>query len=276
MAKKKVVIVGDGKRDEVVKAIEALRPIVESSGRLLAIDLKQEIDLEKVKAELVLVFGGDGSILGVARRLGRNQVTVAGVNLGKFGFLAEFSLTEIKEDIEELLAGSFRPRPCLMLSCRIRRGRKLHKKSLALNDAVISGSGPSRMLSINLKINSETVTTFRGDGLIVATPVGSTAHSLSAGGPILVPDMEAFIISPICPHTLANRPLVVSSDSKLLLNVSSSSSGVILTLDGQVYLKINPQDRIEITKADKYFQLAETGRRTYYQTLHEKLHWGKL
>lgn len=275
MPKKKVVIVGDGKRNEVVKAIKALRPLVESSARLLAIDLKQQINLEKVKADLVLVFGGDGSILEVARRLGRNQVSVAGINLGKFGFLAEFSLEEIRGDIKGLLAGSFRPRGRLMLNCRIRRGREVRKKSLALNDAVISGSGPSRMLYINLKINGEAVTIFRGDGLIVATPVGSTAHSLSAGGPILVPGMEGFIISPICPHTLANRPLVVSSDCKLLLNVPSPSSGVILTLDGQVYLKINPQDRIEITKADQYFQLVETGRRTYYQTLREKLHWEK-
>jgi NAD+ kinase len=275
LSKKKVVIVGDGEKAEVAKASEVLRPLVEAAARLLAIDLKDEMDLEKIKADLVLVLGGDGAILGVARRLGKNQLPVVGVNLGKFGFLAEFSLEEIKENMPELLAGNFRPRPRLMLNCRIRRGRKLRQKNLALNDAVVSGSGPSRMLYLNLEINGEVVSTFGGDGLIVATPVGSTAHSLSAGGPILVPDMEAFIISPICPHTLANRPLVVSSESKLHLNVLTPSSGVMLTLDGQLFFKINPQDRIEITKADQYFQLIETGRRTYYQTLREKFHWEK-
>lgn len=275
MPKKKVVIVGNGNRANVVKAIEALRPIVESSAHLVAVDLRQQIDLEEIKADLVLVFGGDGSILEVARRLGLNQIPVAGINLGKFGFLAEFSLEEINEDMEKLLAGNFQTGPRLMLNCRILRARKLRQKGLALNDAVITSSGPSRMLYINLHINGEMVTTFGGDGLIVATPVGSTAHSLSAGGPILVPDMEAFIISPICPHTLANRPLVVPSNSKLLVSVSSPSSGVILTLDGQLFFKINPQDRIEITRARQYFKLVKTERRTFFQTLNEKLHWEK-
>lgn len=161
----------------------------------------------------------------------------------------------------------------MLLTCKIIRSKQVINKTLGLNDAVISRTSLSRLISIKLYVNKQTVTTYSSDGLIVSTPAGSTAHSLSAGGPIVTPDMEAFVITPICPHTLSNRPLVVSGDSTIELEQISESKGVGLTVDGQIYFDVMTGDKVIIEKADKKLQLIDIQTRTFYDVLREKLNW---
>lgn len=158
--------------------------------------------------------------------------------------------------------------------CRLERAGKIVNESTGINDGVISRSSLSRLISIKLHINGEDVATYRADGLIISTPLGSTAHSLSAGGPLLTPDLNAFIIVPICPHTLTNRPLVVSGDVKIEMEILSQLSGAGFTVDGQVFTELEMGDKIKIERSDIEVQMIDTGTRTFYGVLREKLNWG--
>jgi NAD+ kinase len=160
-----------------------------------------------------------------------------------------------------------------MLTCKVIRSNQIIHETVGLNDAVISRTSLSRLISVKLYVNEKRVATYSCDGLIVSTPAGTTAHSLSAGGPIVTPDMEAFAITPICPHTLSNRPLVVSGNSKIEMEQLSETKGVGLTVDGQVYFDVKAGDRIVIEKAEKKLQLVDTQTRTFYDVLREKLNW---
>jgi NAD+ kinase len=164
----------------------------------------------------------------------------------------------------------------MLLLSRVERAGKTINESMGINEAVISRSSLSRLISIKLNINGEDVATYRADGLIISTPLGSTAHSLSAGGPILTPDLNAFIIVPICPHTLTNRPLVVSADVKIEMEILSQLNGTGFTVDGQVFTELEMGDKIQVEKSDTEVQMIDTGTRTFYGVLREKLNWGGL
>ncbi|MBM4043616.1 MAG: NAD(+)/NADH kinase [Planctomycetes bacterium] len=271
---KNVIVLANGAKAHVRRAVDEALPWLREQAHLVVVDLEEKVDIEHVAADMVIIFGGDGAILSAARRLGRNQVPAVGVNLGKFGFLAEVSLSELRSGLGRILAGEFQAASRMMLQCRVKRGERLIKDSLALNDAVISRSSLSRLIAIQLSIDSEEVTKYYCDGLIVSTPVGSTAHSLAAGGPILTHDMEAFIVTPICPHTLTNRPLVVSAQRRIEMGVLPEAKSVALTVDGQVYVELLPGDRVQVERSELRFQLIQTQERTFFQTLREKLQWG--
>ncbi|MBI4713317.1 MAG: NAD(+)/NADH kinase, partial [Planctomycetes bacterium] len=255
--------------------------------KVVAVDLTNRLDLSKVKADLMVVLGGDGSILSTARRLGKNQIPVFGVNLGKFGFLAEYSVEDLKSSIKELL-GSPVISKRMILECEIIRGNppmshrgtalRLRKKTvsfIALNDVVISRGSISRMIYLKLKVNHKEVTVFGADGVIISTPVGSTAHSLSAGGPLVHPEMQAFVITPVCAHTLSMRPLVVPVDHEVEVQLADDTGQeVILTVDGQVFMYLHPNNRVVIRKARPIFRLVRIGDRTFYDTIRQKLKWG--
>ncbi len=270
---KKIIILGDKSKKKIRETIKELEPLFRKKSHLSIIDITDEEELEKVSADLAFVFGGDGTILSASRKLNGRQIPLIGVHLGRFGFLADLTLREISSALEKIFAGEYVISQRMLLTCKVIRSKQVINETLGLNDAVISRTSLSRLISIKLYVNEKTVTTYSSDGLIVSTPAGSTAHSLSAGGPIVTPDMEAFIITPICPHTLSNRPLVVSGDSKIEMEQISESKGVGLTVDGQIYFDVKVGDRIVIEKAENKLQLIDIQTRTFYDVLREKLNW---
>ncbi|ODS32026.1 MAG: inorganic polyphosphate/ATP-NAD kinase [Candidatus Scalindua rubra] len=270
---KKIIILGDKSKKRIRETIDELEPLFRKKSHLSIIDISDEDEIEKISADLVFVFGGDGTILSVCRKLNGKQIPLIGVHLGKFGFLAELTPQEISDSLEKIFSGKYFISQRMLLNCKVVRSKQIINKTLGLNDAVISRTSLSRLISIKLYINEKVVTTYSSDGLIISTPAGSTAHSLSAGGPIVTPDMEAFIITPICPHTLSNRPLVVSGDSRIEMEQISESEGVGLTVDGQVYFDIEVGDKVLVEKAEKKLQLIDTQARTFYEVLREKLNW---
>lgn len=270
----RVILSGNGAKPQVAAVVAELLPWLRERVGLVAIDLGMETDLSGVEADLAVILGGDGAILSTARRLGDNQVPAIGVNLGKFGFLAEVLPEEFRERFDDILAGRFSISPRMMLRCVLHRGEETVAERLALNDVVVSRGALSRLVSFGLVVDGKRATTYNGDGVIVSTPTGSTAHSLSAGGPVVDPGLEAMVVTPICPHTLTNRPVVLPAGVAIELLAESTPVDVGLTTDGQVYDAIEPGDRIVIRRAAKAFQLIDLGLRTYYDTLREKLDWG--
>ena len=270
---KKILILGDKKRKKIRDTIEELEPLFRKRADLSIIDLSEENETEELSADLAFVFGGDGAILAANRKLCGKQIPIIGVHMGKFGFLAELTPLTISQSLDKIFAGNYVISQRMLLTCQLVRSNKIIKKTVGLNDAVVSRTSFSRLILIKLYINGSEVTTYSCDGLIISAPAGSTAHSLSAGGPILTPDLEAFLITPICPHTLTNRPLVVSSDSKIEMEQVSQSKGVGLTVDGQIYVDIMTGDKIIVEKAKERLLLVNTQTRTFYDVLRSKLNW---
>jgi NAD+ kinase len=271
---KRIILTGNGSKPQIAAAVSELLPWLRQHVEVAAVDLGMDMDLSGVAADLAVILGGDGAILSTARRLGENQIPAIGVNLGKFGFLAEIRPGEFRERFDDILAGRFAISERMMLRCGLGRSGRTVAEWLALNDVVVSRGALSRLVGFGLFVDGKRATTYNGDGVIVATPTGSTAHSLSAGGPVLDPCLEAMVVTPICPHTLTNRPVVVPAGVGIELVAETTPVRVGLTVDGQVYEEIAEGDRIAIRRADRTFQLIDLGLRTYYDTLREKLHWG--
>ncbi len=270
----RVIVFADLGKPRVAAVVDAVRPWLEARAELVWRDFSAGDDAPADEADLAVVFGGDGAMLRSARALGERQIPIVGVNLGKFGFLAEVRNDEIEPALERILAGDYEVKPRMMLECEALRGERVLARGRAVNDAVVSRGALSRLASIELKIDSVRVTTYNADGLIVSTPVGSTAHSLSAGGPIVNPALDAFIITPICPHTLTNRPLVEPAGGEIEMAVRSKASSVGLTIDGQVYVELECGDCVRVRRAKQRLLLISIGVRQFHETLHEKLHWG--
>lgn len=254
--------------------MERLRPAVERHVQVVGVvdDLEGgEVPLE---AELAIVFGGDGSILRAARLMGERQLPVLGVNLGKLGFLAHVQ----PEHLDDALPLVCDPQKCveehLMFDCTLLRDGEVVDTRLGLNEASVLAGPPFSMIDIQLYVDADLATTYSCDGLIVSTPVGSTAHSLSAGGPILRNNLQAFVISPINPHTLTNRPVVDSADRVFELAVPAPNVGTTLLLDGRVMAELRSGDRVRIARSAATFKLVEIPGYGYYRTLREKLGWG--
>ena len=275
MSLPRIVVLGDGQKPEVRRAVRAAIPLIRRVGRVEAVDLVGRVDLSVIEADLAIVFGGDGFILAAARRLRQNVVPVLGVNFGKLGFLADVDRDDLRRALGELSQGRLRSAPRMMLECRIRRGPRLTAGPLlALNDVVITRRSLSRIITLDVLINGEPAATLAGDGLIIASPAGSTAHSLSAGGPIVHPEIDSIVITPLCPHTLALRPLVVPPTHIVSARLVRAVPDSVVTLDGQVDVPITAEDTVTVTRAPAPFFLAQTGRRSFYGLLKEKLHWG--
>jgi NAD+ kinase len=226
------------------------------------------------RAEVIIVFGGDGTLLSAARLVGSKGVPILGVNLGGLGFITEISRDEILENIDKVLSEQCCFEERIMLLADVYRSGKKVEKQNALNDVVLNKSALSRMFELDININGQYVSSVRADGLIVSTPTGSTAHSLSAGGPILYPTLESFLVTPICPHTLTSRPIVLPDDFVLDLNITNGDD-VFLTMDGQVGLPVKVKDRVRIRKADYKTKFVILHDRDYFQILKAKLKWGE-
>ncbi len=265
-------ILGSDRKPQVVEVASWLRPILAGMGEVVVCDLRQEEDLTPFKADLAIVLGGDGSILRSVRQMGHRQLPVVGVNLGTLGFLADLTPEELVRSLPRLLAGEYRVASHLMFECEYPTadGRKT---VLGLNEVVIHAQSVGSTAELDLLIDDDPVTSFRGDGLIISTPIGSTAHSLSAGGPILSQELRGFTITPICPHTLTARPLVDSAEKIYTIRVRRPE-GASLTADGQAIAALEMGQSVIVRKAKVEFLLVKVPGRTYYQTLRDKLRWG--
>jgi NAD+ kinase len=270
----RAILLADGSRPGMRETLERLRPKIEQHLQVIAVSPDFADDIEHEKADLVIVFGGDGSILRAARRMGYHQRPVLGVNLGKLGFLAALQPEELDVALPEIAAGRQRIVEHLMFECTATRGGRRMVMALGLNEASVLAGPPFKMVDVQLYVDGELVTTYSCDGLIVSTPVGSTAHNLSAGGPILEKSIQVLLISPICPHTLTNRPIIDSADRVFELVVPEPNDGTSLMVDGQVLTKLEAGDRVRIVRSAAVFQMVEVAGQSYYRTLREKLGWG--
>lgn len=227
------------------------------------------------KVDLILVLGGDGTMIATSRLLGDREVPVMGVNYGGLGYLAEFRIEELYSGLESVLSGNFRLDKRVMLDVELRRHDEVLTRNRVLNDVVINKSALARIIEIETYLNHHFVNAFRADGLIVSTPTGSTAYNLSAGGPVVFPSMNAVVITPICPFTLSNRPIVVPDDARIELLLKTHQEEVTLTLDGQVGFALNVEDRVVIRKSNVTFKLVQPSNRNYFDVLRDKLRWGR-
>ncbi|MEO8218533.1 MAG: NAD(+)/NADH kinase [Acidobacteriota bacterium] len=223
-------------------------------------------------SDLVITFGGDGTLLSVARHVG-DTVPIIGVNMGTLGFLTEIRVEEFPEVLERVLAGNYRAEPRVALDVEVSGPGPL-RHFRALNDAVVNKSALARIVEMRVKVGDMFVSSFRADGLIIATPTGSTAYNLSAGGPIIYPTMGAVVITPICPHMLSNRPIVIPDEFELTISVVTENQEVFLTLDGQEGAPISEHDTITVRKSPHSVLLVQSPTKNYFDVLRTKLDWG--
>jgi len=228
-----------------------------------------------IHVEMIIVLGGDGTLLSVARLVGAREVPILGVNLGGLGFLTEITLEELYRVLERVIHEDFVTDERVVFNAAvIRRGERI-AEFIVLNDAVINKGALARIIDLETTINGEYLTTFKSDGLIISTPTGSTAYNLSAGGPIVYPLLHCIIITPICPHTLTNRPIVIPDDVEIRAVLKTRQQEVILTLDGQQGFSLEFEDVVEVRKAEGRILLIKSPYRHYFEVLREKLKWGE-
>ncbi len=237
----------------------------------------EAVETEKFQsqADLIVVLGGDGTMISTARLTGDREVLVLGINYGSLGYLTEFRIEEMFSALEMILAGEYEIDRRVMLNVEHWRENEKLATGRVLNDVVINKAALARIIEIEVELNNLYVNSFRADGLIVATPTGSTAYNLSAGGPIVYPSMNAIVLTPICPFTLTNRPIVVPDKDEIVLKLKSATEGVILTLDGQIGFSITPGDKVLIRKSSTNFNLVQPPNRNYFDVLRNKLKWGR-
>lgn len=250
-------------------------PVIdETLGRLLGIPGGCSREEVASKSDMLLVLGGDGTLLAAARLAGATGIPILGVNLGSLGFLTEITIGELHAAMEKVLKGEYETEARVMLSARIIREGKEIAKYTVLNDVFVSRGSTARIIDLETKINGDYVTTYKADGLIMSTPTGSTAYSLSAGGPIIYPSLHAFALTPICPHTLTQRPIIVSDDSVVTISILSKED-ILITHDGIAGPALHYGDIVEVRKADAVIHLIKSPYRNYYEVLRTKLKWGE-
>jgi NAD+ kinase len=225
--------------------------------------------------DLLIVLGGDGTLLSAARSLGDHPVPILPVNLGGLGFLTSVTLAELYPILEEVLSGRSRVSERTQLDTKVLRVGKVVARHRALNDVVLNKGALARIIDLKLHVDGDYVSSYKADGLILSTPTGSTAYSLAAGGPIVYPKVAAFIVTPICPHTLTNRPLVIPDTSQVEISFRAGDEPVFLTLDGQVGVELEHADKISVAKAAQPLRLVRPARKTYFEILRNKLKWGE-
>jgi NAD+ kinase len=234
------------------------------------------LDREQVaaRADLLVVLGGDGTLLHAARLLDERDIPVLAINLGGLGFLTSFPLSELYPALELALSGKLRTSERKLLQVEVVRKGQVAERHRALNDAVVNKGALARILDYDLHLDGSYACSYKADGIIISTPTGSTAYSLSAGGPILYPVVDALVITPICPHALTNRPLVIPDTVKIELTVREGEEPAYLTIDGQVGLKLERDDRVVVTTAKTKLHLIRSTDHTYFEILRNKLKWG--
>ncbi len=226
--------------------------------------------------DMIIVLGGDGTLLSAARLVAasKKNVPIFGVNLGSLGFMAEVSLNELYVNLEKAMAGKLSSEDRMMLTATVIRAGKRMAEHTVLNEAVVTKGANARLLSLDVSVGGDHLTAVRADGLILATPTGSTAYSLSAGGPIIYPTLHCFVLTPICPHTLSNRPIAIPDSSVVQVKLLSGEDGAALTLDGHVINPLATNDVVEVKRAKYKVKLIKHPTKGFYEILRTKLKWG--
>ncbi|MBN2468120.1 MAG: NAD(+)/NADH kinase [Deltaproteobacteria bacterium] len=232
-------------------------------------------DVARADMGILVVLGGDGTLLSAARLIGGSDVPILGVNLGGMGFLTAFSLDELYPFMQKFFSNDYETEERMMLSSTIIRNNAVLADYSILNDVVLAKAAIARLLDLETTIDNYYLTRFKADGLIISTPTGSTAYSMSAGGPIVFPSLRAIIVTPICPHTLTNRPILVPDSAQINITISPGNEDVFLTFDGQVGQRLKPHDQVSVRKADHSIRLIKSPFKDYFELLRTKLRWGE-
>ncbi len=274
----RLMILGNATKPRAGEIAQTLARMIEhtKSFELVGIDLSADSDLRGLPADLAIVLGGDGTVLHTARRMEDRPIPVLGVNLGHLGFLADLTPEGFAARLPDLSARRFTIENLMTLACTLLNAGGESRVMRGLNDAVVRATPPFHLVEVGLSIDGESVMTYRGDGLIIATPVGSTAHSLSAGGPILHQSAHMFVVTPLGAHTLTQRPLVDSGHKHYELTLRGASIAAVLVVDGQVQGSLGDGDRISIRRGQAPFPMVRLPGYGFYRTLRDKLGWGTL
>jgi NAD+ kinase len=272
----RLMLLGNGTREEIrAEAVRLAAAVVRTPGVVLAgIDLSADSDLSQMSADVAVVLGGDGTVLHTARRMDDHPTPVLGVNAGRLGFLADLTPAAFFDRLSDLVERRFTIENLMTLSCTLIPRSGGTRNFRGVNDAVIRAAPFFHLIEIGLSIDGESVMTYRGDGLIIATPVGSTAHSLSAGGPILPPNAHMFVVTPLCAHTLTQRPLVDSAHKTFEMVPQGDVNTTVLVIDGQVQVPLEAGDRVAIRRGQTHFPMIRLPGHSFYRTLRDKLGWG--
>ncbi|HUS48132.1 MAG TPA: NAD(+)/NADH kinase [Phycisphaerae bacterium] len=276
MPKKRVIILANMTKPGVPEQLAALRPWFEKRVDIVAQQpANQPVPAGAAdKADLCVVFGGDGTLLAAARLLAGSRVPLMGVNMGKLGFLADFNVEHMQKHFDDILSGKVAPTERMMLEVCVRNCPEHKFCSPAANDAAISSGAPFRMIDLNVAQGETQIARYLGDGLVVSTPTGSTGYNMSAGGPILEPTLDAVTITPVAPHTLSMRPIVVRSDLTISITATRVNPGTAVIIDGQVSGGLCDGDTVEVRRAKMPMRLIPHPGRSFFETLSDKLQWG--
>lgn len=277
MSRKKIILLGHMDKPGVAEAIGALRAFIDDHAEVLAVCPANAIDGGCTdRADLCVVFGGDGTLLSAARALATADVPLLGVNLGKLGFLADFTIDDFRQHFPGVLAGDVPAIERMLLNVCVSDATSKCQKfcATALNDVAILAGEPHRMIVLSVTHNGAPVISLLGDGVIVATPTGSTAYNLSVGGPILDPALQALVIAPVAPHTLSARPIVIDSNKTLTIEATRVNRGTSVMIDGQATTHLAPGDVVTVGRAAQAVRMVPCPGRSFFDTLTDKLHWG--
>lgn len=276
MADKNILILAHTDRPEVSAKVESLLDWISDRVNILAVlPANQPIKNGLEKVDVCLVFGGDGTILAAARQLANLDVPLVGVNMGKLGFLAEFTVEHLQKHFDDIISGKIESEERMMLHVTVCAANNSETfSSPAANEIVISAGPPFRMIDLNVKVDQHNLACYTGDGLIVATPTGSTGYNLSVGGPILAPNIEAITISPIASHSLAVRPILISPKRTIRITATRANEGTAIIIDGQIDKPLNVGDVIEIKRLPTPLKIIPHPGRGFFKTLTTKLKWG--
>ena len=285
----RVLVVANTPKPKVKPALDVLVPWLRERVELVGIDEREDVSLAGQKLDLILVLGGDGTMLSVARRLCGEPTPVMGFNFGRLGFLASFGPEDVPDTVQLAIDGKLPVRPRMMIeasvicgdvTCDLLDPADVNKRqrwtTCALNDAVISAGSPFRMIELSVGTDGDDGVRYFGDGMIVCTASGSTAYNIAAGGPILSPQVEAMCLTPLCPHSLSFRPIVLHAEQTVVLTANRVNKGTELVVDGQRLCKLDKGDRVVIRRADHKLMLVENPKLHEWQALGEKLHWASM
>ena len=272
----RLILFGDARRNFVAEAIDNFTSFAKDKAEILANCFRGDCATDVLsKADMAVVFGGDGTILSAARDLSESRVPVIGVNVGKLGFLAEFNVEELKDLFDRIVTDKSLIEERMVLRCTINRAGKQVFCSTAINDVVITAGEPFSLVDLKIAVRQQPLADCVSDGLIISTPTGSTAYNLSAGGPILSADISAIVLTPICPHSLSFRPIVISADSAIEVKPQKVNEGTTIRLDGQVSTHLTVEDVVTVEKDKGSFLLINNPLRTKWDTLADKLSWAE-
>lgn len=281
---KKIHIVCKKKKDDAIKLARHIIDefgkdndiyLDEESARSLGYEKQVEIEHIGEGANFIIVLGGDGTLLSVSRHGSGNDVPILGINLGSLGFLTESSVEELPAMLNAVMKGRYNISKRIMIDVSVNREKEKVFEFTILNDAVITKDALARIIDIETYVNDDYLATFRGDGLILSTPTGSTGYSLSAGGPILYPSLKNIIVTPICPHTLTNRPIILPEDTTIRAILLSRDERVVLTLDGQIGFPLEYGDEVVVKQSSRIVSLIKSSSKGYFEILRTKLKWGE-